>query len=75
MKKYYIAPVYGPKDQLVRYAGATVEATPPEMRERKPEKGKRLAPLPTGRNAAFAAIKQTLAPGELVARRDLRTIG
>ena len=37
MKKYYIAPVYGPKDQLVRYAGAMVEATPPEMRERKPQ--------------------------------------
>lgn len=32
-------------------------------------------PLATGRNAAFAAIKQTLAPGERVARRDLRAIG
>ena len=75
MSTYYFAPVYGPKDQLVRYAGVTVEATPPEMRERKPEKGKRLAPVTTGRNAAFAAIKQTLAPGERVARHDLRTIG
>lgn len=37
MQKYYIAPVYGPKDQLVRYVGAMVEATPPEMRERKPQ--------------------------------------
>ncbi len=34
----------------------------------------RLAPLPTGRNAAFAAIQQTLAPGERVARRDLRSM-
>ena len=41
MKKYYIAPLFGPKDQLVRYAGATVKATLPEMRERKPENGKR----------------------------------
>ena len=69
MSTYYFAPVYGPKDQLVRYAGVTVEATPPEMRQRKPEKGKRLAPLNTGRNAAFTAIKATLAPGERVARR------
>ena len=75
MKKYYIAPVYGSKDQLVRYAGAMVEATPPEMRERKPEKGNRLAPLPTGRNAAFAAVQKTLAPGERVSRRDFRSIG
>ena len=74
MNTYYFAPVYGPKDQLVRYAGVTVEATPPEMRQRKPEKGKRLAPLATGRNAAFAAIKQTLAPDEHVARRDFRSI-
>ncbi len=35
----------------------------------------RLAPLPTGRNAAYAAIQQTLAPGERVARRDFRSIG
>ena len=75
MSTYYFAPVYGPKDQLLRYAGVTVEATPPEMRQRKPEKGKRLAPLPTGRNAAFAAIQQTLAPGERVAKRDIRAIG
>ena len=75
MKKYYIAPVYGPKDQLVRYAGAMVEATPPEMRERKPENGKRLAPLATGRNAALAAVQKTLAPGERVSRRDFRSIG
>ncbi len=75
MSTYYFTPVYGPKDQLLRYAGVTVEATPPEMRQRKPEKGKRLVPLPTGRNAAFAAIQQTLAPGERVARRDFRSIG
>ena len=37
------------------------------MRERKPEKGKRLAPLSTGRNAAFAAVQNTLAPGERTA--------
>ncbi len=75
MKKYYFAPVYGSKDQLLRYAGVTVEATPPELRERKPEKGKRLAPLPTGRNAAFAAIQKALAPGERVSRRNIRSIG
>ena len=90
MSTYYFAPVYGPKDQLVRYAGVTVETTPPEMRRRlapqdaeeedvspfqvRYEKGLRLAPLATGRNAAFAAIQQTLAPGERVAKRDLRTI-
>ena len=75
MKKYYFAPVYGPNDQLVRYVGAMVEATPLEMRERKPEKGKRLAPLSTGRNAAFAAVQKTLAPGERVSRRDFRSLG
>ena len=58
MSTYYFTPVYGPKDQLVRYAGVIVEETPPEMRERKPEKGKRLAPVTTGRNAAFAAIRR-----------------
>ena len=75
MSTYFFAPVYGPKDQLVRYAGVSVEATPPELRQRKPEKGKRLAPLPTGRNAAFAAIQQPLVPGERVTRRDFRAIG
>ena len=75
MSTYFFAPVYGPNDQLLRYAGVTVEATPPEMRQRKPEKGKRLAPLPTGRNAAFATIQKTLAPDERVAKRDFRSIG
>ncbi len=90
MSTYFFAPVYGPKDQLLRYVGVTVETTPPEMRRRlaphnakdedfppfqvRYEKGLRLAPLATGRNAAFAAIKQTLATGERVAKHDLRSI-
>lgn len=87
MKKHYYAPVYGPRHELVRYAGAVVEATGPEGASRlKPgdekrkdgeKKGKRsgLKPLGTGRTAAFTAIQATLAEGERVLKRTVRSLG
>ena len=87
MKKRYFAPVFGPRHELVRYAGAVVEATGPEGASRlKPgdekrkdgdKKGKRagLKPLETGGNAAFAAICATLAEGERVLKRTVRSLG
>ena len=42
MKKHYYAHVYGPRHELVRYAGAVVEATGPEGASRlKPGDEKR----------------------------------
>ena len=87
MKKSYYAPVFGPRHELLRYAGAVVEATGPEGASRlKPgdekrkdgdKKGKRsgLTPLGTGRTAAFAAICATLAKGERVLKRTVRSLG
>ena len=76
MKKYYVAPVFGSKHQLVRYAGALVEATPPEMQARlkKGDRNVRLAPLDTGRNAAYAAVLKTLAPDERVNKDSFRSV-
>ena len=76
MKKRYIAPVYDSNHKLVRYAGAEVEATPPEMQARlkKGDGGVRLAPLNTGRNAAYAAVLKTLAPGERVSKHSFCSV-
>ena len=44
MKRHYYASVFGQDHELVRYAGATVEATTPEGGRRHPErKRKRIA--------------------------------
>ncbi len=77
MKKRYHAPVFGPRHELLRYAGATVEATGPEGASRlKPGDGKkRLERLKTGRNAAFEAIRATLSGGERVLKRTVRSLG
>ena len=76
MKKRYYAPVYGPRHELVRYAGAVVEATGPEGASRlKPGDKTKLKPLETGGNAAFAAICATLAKGERVLKRTVRSLG
>ncbi len=77
MKKSYYAPVFGPHHELLRYAGAVVEATGPEGACRlKPGDGKKtLKPLDTGRNAAFKAIQATLAEGERVLKRTVRSLG
>ena len=76
MKKYYVVPVFGSKHQLVRYAGALVEATPPEMQARlkKGDGDVRLAPLHTGRNAAYEAVLKTLAPGECISKHSFRSV-
>ena len=95
MKKHYFAPVYGPRHELVRYAGVVIEATGPEGACRlKPgeengklpcaKKGKlstkekkvhELKPLDTGHHAAFEAICATLAEGERVLKRTVRSLG
>lgn len=76
MKKSYYAPVFGPHHELVRYAGAVVEATGPEGAARlKPGEKKTLKPLATGRNAAFVAIQASLAEGERVLKRTVRSLG
>lgn len=76
MKKSYYAPVFGPHHELLRYAGAVVEATGPEGASRlKPGKKEELKALDTGRNAAFKAIQATLADGERVLKRTVRSLG
>lgn len=76
MKKSYYAPVFGPHHELLRYAGAIVEATGPEGASRlKPGQKTTLKPLDTGRNAAFKAIQSTLADGERVLKRTVRSLG
>ena len=76
MKKSYYAPVFGPHHELVRYAGAVVEATGPEGAARlKPGEKKTLKPIATGRNAAFEAIQASLAEGERVLKRTVRSLG
>ena len=76
MKKHYFAPVYGPRHELVRYAGVVVEATGPEGGHRqKPGDKTVLKPLETGGNAAFEAICATLAEGERVLKRTVRSLG
>ena len=77
MKKQYHAPVFGPRHELLRDAGAVVEATGPEGASRlKPGDGKEtLKPLPTGRNAAYKAILATLSEGERVLKRTVRSLG
>lgn len=76
MKKSYYAPVFGPHHELLRYAGAIVEATGPEGASRlKPGKKEELKPLDKGRNAAFKAIQSTLADGERVLKRTVRSLG
>ena len=75
MKRHYYAPVFGENHELVRYAGATVEATPPEggRRLKKVEKTI-LKPLRTGRNAAFEAIRATLSDGERIDKRTVKSL-
>lgn len=76
MKKSYYAPVFGPHHELLRYAGAVVDATGPEGASRlKPGEKKTLKPLATGHNAAFAAIQASLAEGERVLKRTVRSLG
>ena len=57
------------REAFIPHAGAAIEQL------RKCCIGKSPAPLATGRNAAFAAVQKTLAPGERVSRRDFRSIG
>lgn len=70
MKKKYFAPVFGPRHELLRYAGATVEATPPQgSQPRTSADGK------TGRRAAFDAISASLSDGERILKRTVRSLG